>query len=195
MLEPKLILLDEPAGGVNPSLLGRLTEVIRELNRSGVTFLVVEHNIPLVLGPVRPGRGLRPRQARSRRGRPGRSGTTRSCSTPTWATTGGRGRADGRPSERSADVLTLDGVVAGYGGGNVLQGVDLHCADRTVTCIVGPNGAGKSTVLRVISGLLRCGDGHDRRWTARAPSRLPPEEILALRHHPGAAVARRCSRR
>jgi branched-chain amino acid transport system permease protein len=49
MLEPELILLDEPAGGVNPSLLGRLTEVIRELNRSGVTFLVVEHNIPLVL--------------------------------------------------------------------------------------------------------------------------------------------------
>jgi ABC-type branched-subunit amino acid transport system ATPase component/ABC-type branched-subunit amino acid transport system permease subunit len=50
MLEPKLILLDEPAGGVNPSLLGRLTEVIRELNAGGVTFLVVEHNIPLVLG-------------------------------------------------------------------------------------------------------------------------------------------------
>jgi branched-chain amino acid transport system permease protein len=49
MLQPKLILLDEPAGGVNPSLLGRLTEVIRELNRSGVTFLIVEHNIPLVL--------------------------------------------------------------------------------------------------------------------------------------------------
>jgi ABC-type branched-subunit amino acid transport system ATPase component/ABC-type branched-subunit amino acid transport system permease subunit len=49
MLEPKLILLDEPAGGVNPSLLGRLTEVIRELNATGVTFLVVEHNIPLVL--------------------------------------------------------------------------------------------------------------------------------------------------
>jgi branched-chain amino acid transport system permease protein len=49
MLEPKLILLDEPAGGVNPSLLGRLTEVIRELNRTGVTFLIVEHNIPLVL--------------------------------------------------------------------------------------------------------------------------------------------------
>ena len=49
MLEPQLIMLDEPAGGVNPSLLGRLTEVIRELNASGVTFLVVEHNIPLVL--------------------------------------------------------------------------------------------------------------------------------------------------
>ena len=50
MLEPRLILLDEPAGGVNPSLLGRLTEVIRELNERGISFLVVEHNIPLVLG-------------------------------------------------------------------------------------------------------------------------------------------------
>jgi branched-chain amino acid transport system permease protein len=49
MLQPRLVLLDEPAGGVNPSLLGRLTGVIRELNRSGVTFLIVEHNIPLVL--------------------------------------------------------------------------------------------------------------------------------------------------
>ncbi|MEN3307848.1 MAG: branched-chain amino acid transport system ATP-binding protein livM [Micromonosporaceae bacterium] len=49
MLEPRLVLLDEPAGGVNPGLLGRLTEVIREVNRNGVTFLVVEHNIPMVL--------------------------------------------------------------------------------------------------------------------------------------------------
>ncbi|MFC5823851.1 ABC transporter permease subunit [Nonomuraea insulae] len=49
MLEPKLILLDEPAGGVNPTLLGHITGVIRDLNAAGVTFLVVEHNIPLVL--------------------------------------------------------------------------------------------------------------------------------------------------
>ncbi|MFI6909927.1 branched-chain amino acid ABC transporter ATP-binding protein/permease [Nonomuraea sp. NPDC050394] len=48
MLDPKLVLLDEPAGGVNPSLFGRLVEVIREANARGVTFLVVEHNIPLV---------------------------------------------------------------------------------------------------------------------------------------------------
>ncbi|MFI7700226.1 ATP-binding cassette domain-containing protein [Nonomuraea sp. NPDC049480] len=49
MLEPRLILLDEPAGGVNPSLLGSIVDVIRELNAAGVTFLIVEHNIPLVL--------------------------------------------------------------------------------------------------------------------------------------------------
>jgi ABC-type branched-subunit amino acid transport system ATPase component/ABC-type branched-subunit amino acid transport system permease subunit len=49
MLEPQLILLDEPAGGVNPTLIQRITELIRELNQQGITFVVVEHNMPLVL--------------------------------------------------------------------------------------------------------------------------------------------------
>jgi branched-chain amino acid transport system ATP-binding protein len=56
-------------------------------------------------------------------------------------------------------VLALRGVVAGYGGGAVLQGVDLTCDTGSITCIVGPNGAGKSTVLRVVSGLLPCSEG------------------------------------
>jgi ABC-type branched-subunit amino acid transport system ATPase component len=51
-------------------------------------------------------------------------------------------------------MLRLRGVVAGYGGGDVLQGVDLEVAQGTIACIVGPNGAGKSTVLRAVSGLL-----------------------------------------
>jgi branched-chain amino acid transport system ATP-binding protein len=52
-------------------------------------------------------------------------------------------------------LLELTGVRAGYGGGDILQGVDLSVEDGGLTCIVGPNGAGKSTVLRVVSGLLR----------------------------------------
>jgi ABC-type branched-subunit amino acid transport system ATPase component len=52
-------------------------------------------------------------------------------------------------------MLKLSGVVAGYGGGDVLQGVDLEVTAGTIACIVGPNGAGKSTVLRAVSGLLR----------------------------------------
>jgi ABC-type branched-subunit amino acid transport system ATPase component/ABC-type branched-subunit amino acid transport system permease subunit len=50
MLEPRLILLDEPAGGINPALIDRIAELIRELNRRGITFLIVEHNMPMVLG-------------------------------------------------------------------------------------------------------------------------------------------------
>jgi branched-chain amino acid transport system permease protein len=49
MLEPRLVLLDEPAGGINPSQVGRMVEIVRDLNSQGVTFLVVEHNIPMVL--------------------------------------------------------------------------------------------------------------------------------------------------
>jgi branched-chain amino acid transport system ATP-binding protein len=52
-------------------------------------------------------------------------------------------------------MLRIDGVIAGYGGGDVLQGVDLSIAAGSIACIVGPNGAGKSTVLRTVSGLLR----------------------------------------
>jgi ABC-type branched-subunit amino acid transport system ATPase component len=56
MLDPKLILLDEPAGGINPTLIERMGNLIRELNAQGKTFLLVEHNMPFVLGlcdPVR----------------------------------------------------------------------------------------------------------------------------------------------
>jgi ABC-type branched-subunit amino acid transport system ATPase component len=74
-------------------------------------------------------------------------------------------------------MLALSGVVAGYGGGDVLRGVDLICPAGSTTCLVGPNGAGKSTVLRVVSGLLapRAGtvllDGEP-------VGGLPPEDIL-----------------
>ena len=50
MLDPKLLMLDEPAGGINPTLIEQMAAMIRELNRQGKTFLIVEHNMPLVLG-------------------------------------------------------------------------------------------------------------------------------------------------
>ncbi|HKI57577.1 MAG TPA: ABC transporter ATP-binding protein [Trueperaceae bacterium] len=48
--EPQVILLDEPAGGVNPTMIRYLTERIRALNELGVTFLMVEHNMEFVMG-------------------------------------------------------------------------------------------------------------------------------------------------
>jgi ABC-type branched-subunit amino acid transport system ATPase component/ABC-type branched-subunit amino acid transport system permease subunit len=54
MLDPKLIMLDEPAGGINPTLIERIGEMIRELNARGKTFLIVEHNMPFVLGLCSP---------------------------------------------------------------------------------------------------------------------------------------------
>lgn len=48
--DPQVILLDEPAGGVNPTMINHLASHIRTLNQRGVTFLVVEHNMEFVMG-------------------------------------------------------------------------------------------------------------------------------------------------
>jgi neutral amino acid transport system ATP-binding protein len=49
MSEPEIILLDEPAGGVNPSMIRFMMTLIQSLNADGVTFLVVEHNMGFVM--------------------------------------------------------------------------------------------------------------------------------------------------
>jgi len=49
MSGPDLVLLDEPAGGVNPTMIRFIMNLIRSLNRDGVTFLVVEHNMGVVM--------------------------------------------------------------------------------------------------------------------------------------------------
>jgi ABC-type branched-subunit amino acid transport system ATPase component len=74
-------------------------------------------------------------------------------------------------------MLTIKGVVAGYGGGDVLQGVDISVEKGAVACIVGPNGAGKSTVLKTVSGLLkpRLGEVH---LAGRRIDRMTPAAIL-----------------
>lgn len=74
-------------------------------------------------------------------------------------------------------MLQLRGVVAGYGGGDVLQGVDIDVSEGAVTCIVGPNGAGKSTVLRTVSGLLAPRLGEIRLQGERIDS-CSPADIL-----------------
>ncbi|WP_237710585.1 hypothetical protein [Saccharopolyspora spinosa] len=49
MADPETVLLDEPAGGVNPALIERIGELVRALNAEGRTFLIVEHNMDLVM--------------------------------------------------------------------------------------------------------------------------------------------------
>lgn len=49
MADPKLILLDEPGAGVNPSLLVIIMDKLRELNERGITFLIIEHNMDLIM--------------------------------------------------------------------------------------------------------------------------------------------------
>ena len=66
------------------------------------------------------------------------------------------GRPPAGPAPAGPDAaLVIEGLVCGYGGGDVLHDVSLSVQAGQITCVVGPNGAGKSTLLAAISGLLR----------------------------------------
>ncbi|MET0134936.1 MAG: ABC transporter ATP-binding protein [Kibdelosporangium sp.] len=76
-------------------------------------------------------------------------------------------------------MLKLQDVYAGYGGGDVLQGLNLEVVPGSITCVLGPNGAGKSTVLRVVSGLLRPRSGTVSLGDKRI-DHLSPPQVLGL---------------
>ncbi|MCY4104980.1 MAG: ABC transporter ATP-binding protein [bacterium] len=49
MAQPRLLLLDEPAAGVNPGAISRLSELIRDVHRSGIALMIIDHNLSFVL--------------------------------------------------------------------------------------------------------------------------------------------------
>ena len=87
MGRPRLVLLDEPASGVNPLMIEEMERHIRDLNAEGLTFLVVEHDMNLVMRLCDPivvlDHGVKIAEVP-----PPRSGRTRSCSRRTWGTDG-----------------------------------------------------------------------------------------------------------
>jgi ABC-type branched-subunit amino acid transport system ATPase component len=74
-------------------------------------------------------------------------------------------------------LLELDGVTAGYGGGDVLHELGLSVDEGAITCVVGPNGAGKSTILRLVSGLIKPRLGSVR-FCGDSIAGLTPRQIL-----------------
>ena len=150
MLDPAVVLLDEPAAGINPTLLRRLGDADpgAQRRRADLRDRRARHAVRAVPRRRRHGADQRPGAAigRPRADQPRRGGPR---GLP------GRGLRPRTDPGRSTRMIEFRDVRAGYGGGDVLQGLDLTVETGSITCIVGPNGAGKSTVLRALSGLLR----------------------------------------
>jgi branched-chain amino acid transport system ATP-binding protein len=90
----------------------------------------------------------------------------------------------GAPAD-AGPALAIDGVVAGYGGGDVLRGITFGVAAGGITCVVGPNGSGKSTLLATISGLLRPRRGSIRFRGEELAGKTPRQVLdLGLVHVP-----------
>jgi branched-chain amino acid transport system ATP-binding protein len=78
-----------------------------------------------------------------------------------------------------APVLELRGVSASYGHIRALHGVSIEVRQGEIVTLLGANGAGKSTTLRVISGLLKPGEG-EVLFRGSSLRKLPPHQIAAL---------------
>jgi ABC-type branched-subunit amino acid transport system ATPase component len=200
--DPAVLLLDEPAGGVNPTLITHLADRITELNKAGKTFLVVEHNMEFVMN-------LCHRVTVLSQGKTLTTGSPQEVRSDPAVLDAYLGGEDDEATQleiaeevthphprphvvsiRSPVVepavklggaeplLTVRGVTAGYGGGDILKRVTLDVPEGAITCIVGPNGAGKSTLLATISGLLRPREG-EIRFGGDVISGRSPGQILA----------------
>ncbi|ALN73164.1 ABC transporter ATP-binding protein [Aureimonas sp. AU20] len=77
-------------------------------------------------------------------------------------------------------LLSVRGVVAGYGAATILNGVDIALNQGEIGVIVGPNGAGKSTTLKAIFGLLRVSAGTIT-FDGQDITNRPTESLSALR--------------
>jgi ABC-type branched-subunit amino acid transport system ATPase component len=78
------------------------------------------------------------------------------------------------------EILQIDEVHAGYQPGvDVLQGLSLAVAERSLTLVIGPNGAGKSTLLRAVFGFLKPHRGSVR-FRGKPIAALPPHRIKLL---------------
>jgi ABC-type branched-subunit amino acid transport system ATPase component len=172
--KPRVLLLDEPSAGLNESETQTLGALLRELAGSGLGVLLVEHDMSFVMGTCERiqvldfGRLIAAGDPHTIQGDPGvraaylgaedeRDERAHTGGAKLAVATEGNGAGDADPA---GAALALQGVTAGYGTINVLEGVDLAVMPGQVYALLGPNGAGKSTTLKVASGQIEPSHGN-----------------------------------
>ncbi|MCJ2081183.1 ATP-binding cassette domain-containing protein [Methylobacterium sp. J-090] len=152
---PRVLLLDEPAAGLTRADTDRLGRLLRRIAACGVAVILVEHDMPLVMG-------VSDHILVMDAGRPIASGAPAAIRHDPAVIRAYLGAADtparprATPWQGPADaVLSAHGLTAGYGAAAVLEGVSLEVRPGETVALLGANGAGKSTAMRALAGLLR----------------------------------------
>ena len=150
---PSVLLLDEPAAGLDQDDTARLDKVLQTLAGNGLAILLVEHDMSLVMSVsdeivvLDAGRCIAS----------GKPASIRADAAVKAAYLG----ASAPPAPKSADrkagakLLEVQNLSAGYGTLGVLGGINMSVRQGETIAVLGPNGAGKSTLMKALSGLLR----------------------------------------
>ncbi|HEY7925790.1 MAG TPA: ATP-binding cassette domain-containing protein [Candidatus Dormibacteraeota bacterium] len=183
-LRPRLLILDEPAAGMNPAEKERIRELIEQVNAQGLTVLLIDHDMRLVMGVCRQVVVLDFGE-KIADGSP-----TEVSSNPAVVTAylGARAQTEGVHAPGSIEVTeTLERKSSGdaasqpqpgatsmqaaraagreilqvtdldvrYGAVRAVRDVSFMVAEGEIVALIGANGAGKSTILKCLSGLIR----------------------------------------
>ncbi len=178
--EPRLLLLDEPAAGMNAGEREDLVERIANIRAAGVTVLLVEHDIDLVMDISDAVNVLD-------YGKLIASGTPDVVKKDQAVITAYLGverkEADLCTTRdllegRCEEMLVVQDLVTAYGNIEALHGVSLLVPKGQVVAVLGANGAGKSTLLHTISGIVKPSRGHVYHQV-KDIARMAPEKIVS----------------
>ena len=175
-LRPRLLILDEPAAGMNPSEKQGIRELIELLNKDGLTILLIDHDMRLVMGVCKQvavldfGRKIAegtPSEVstdaaviKAYLGTGGEKAVTRAPGASAGGDIDGVVQPAARPvAEPQHAILAIEDLTVSYGAVTAVRGASLSVAAGEVVALIGANGAGKSTILNTLSGLIRPDSG------------------------------------
>ena len=185
--EPRLLLLDEPAAGMNAAEREYLVDRIRRIRDAGVTVLLVEHDIELVMG-LCDWVTVLDYGKRIAEGEPdvvqqdeavieaylgvSHEGAKEECADFSDIDLAAM---EAEPAEK---LLVVDGLSTRYGAIHALRDVSFDVPKGEIVAVLGANGAGKTTLLHTISGVLRPSAGSIT-YAGETITKLAPAKIVS----------------